>query len=272
MDQRLPPGGVLGQKRASRQLPGLLLSEVSYPSNVELVAHYHENPFFGLMLQGTGSVVTARGTFIGRPATLVFHPAGERHANHWYDRGRCFVIELAAGFHDRLRGYSKELSGGSGIPSGPAVQAAIQAFREFRHFDAVSPLALEGLVLEMTAAVCRSATNHDRAAPPEWLRRVQDLLRDRLCENLSLAELSAAVGVHRGHIARMFRRHCHCTPGEYVRRLRVEQAGRELAQDDKPLAEIALALGFSDQSHFSTTFKRHTGLTPAQFRKSFHER
>jgi AraC family transcriptional regulator len=262
---------VLGHKRSSRQLPGLLLTEVSYAVDVELVSHYHENAFFGLILRGTGSDVTARGTFLAGPATLVFHPAGERHANHWYEAGRCLVIELSSTLQDRLGGYHQRLSGG-GIPSGPAVRTALEVFREFSHFDAVSPLALEGLVLELMAAVCRSVSPVDRGTPPDWLRRTQELLRDRLRENVSLAELSAVVGIHPGHIVRMFRKHCRCTPGDYVRCLRVEQASRELARGARPLAEIALSLGFSDQSHFSTVFKRHTGLTPAQFRKSHQRR
>jgi AraC family transcriptional regulator len=87
-------------------------------------------------------------------------------------------------------------------------------------------------------------------------------------ESLTLAGVAASVGVHPVHLARVFRQHYRCTIGEYVRQVRIEFASRELSVSDAPLAEIAFTSGFSDQSHFSKTFKRLTGQTPAQFRKA----
>ena len=58
-----------------------------------------------------------------------------------------------------------------------------------------------------------------------------------------------------------------CTVGEYVRRLRIEFACRELSDSEKPLAFIAQNAGFFDQSHFSKTFKLLTGQSPAAYRK-----
>jgi AraC family transcriptional regulator len=100
---------------------------------------------------------------------------------------------------------------------------------------------------------------------------VRELLRDRFSENLSLAEVAAAVNISADHLARSFRR-CHgCTMGEYVRRLRVDFACRRLAASEVPLVELALDAGFTDQSHFTKTFKRHMGVTPAVFR-NLHRR
>jgi AraC family transcriptional regulator len=78
--------------------------------------------------------------------------------------------------------------------------------------------------------------------------------------------------VHRGHLARMFRRYYRTTPGEYVRRLRVERACQELKRTNRPLADVAAALGFFDQSHFSGVFRRHTGLTPREYRSTVRGR
>jgi AraC family transcriptional regulator len=60
--------------------------------------------------------------------------------------------------------------------------------------------------------------------------------------------------------------------GDHVRKLRIEFACHRLATSDTPLADIALTAGFSDQSHFSNTFKRYTGMTPAAFRRSARPR
>ncbi|HYR28431.1 MAG TPA: helix-turn-helix transcriptional regulator, partial [Thermoanaerobaculia bacterium] len=66
----------------------------------------------------------------------------------------------------------------------------------------------------------------------------------------------------------VFRRHFRCTVGDYVRERRIEYASRELARSATPLALIALDAGFASQAHFSTTFKRMTGFTPAAYRRT----
>ena len=72
-------------------------------------------------------------------------------------------------------------------------------------------------------------------------------------------------------LAREFRRRFGCSIGDYVRRLRIEFACRELAISDVPLYEIAFAAGFSDHSHFARTFKRATGMTPGAYRAASKE-
>jgi AraC family transcriptional regulator len=103
---------------------------------------------------------------------------------------------------------------------------------------------------------------------PQWLKRAREIVETRFLEPLSLAEIAAAVGVHLVHLSREFHRYNRCTVGELIRRRRVEHACDLLKHSDLSLAEIALACGFSDQSHFSMMFKRHMGITPSRFRKS----
>jgi AraC family transcriptional regulator len=81
--------------------------------------------------------------------------------------------------------------------------------------------------------------------------------------------MAEAVGAHPVYLSREFHRHFRCTVGEYVRQLRIELACHKLSGSDEPLALIALAAGFFDQSHFSRTFKLLTGMSPAQYRKTF---
>ena len=85
-------------------------------------------------------------------------------------------------------------------------------------------------------------------------------------EPVRIGDVASEVGVHPSSLARAFQRHYRCTPGEFVRRLRVDLAGQRLAQSEVSLAAIARETGFSDQSHFSRTFKSVTGMTPGDFR------
>jgi AraC family transcriptional regulator len=56
--------------------------------------------------------------------------------------------------------------------------------------------------------------------------------------------------------------------GEYLRRFRVREACKRLGGRELTLAEIALQVGFADQSHFTRVFKRLTGLTPGEYRQT----
>src|SRR4030095_10351225 len=104
---------------------------------------------------------------------------------------------------------------------------------------------------------------------PGWLRDARELIHDRFAETITLAEIARALDVHPVHLARMFRKHFQCPMGEYQRRLRVEYASCQLMNTKVPLAEIAQSAGFSDQSHFSNTFRKQTGMTPRKFRSTF---
>lgn len=122
--------------------------------------------------------------------------------------------------------------------------------------------------MELVAWLFRGNVGKSSGAPPYWLRQAEELIRSRYAEHLTLAEISAAVSIHPVHLARRFRTFYKCSIGEYVRRLRIEFAMEQISKTDRPFSDLALATGFSDQSHFSRTFRRLTGLTPRQFRES----
>src|SRR5262249_10281092 len=158
-----------------------------------------------------------------------------------------FNVELNAAWSQRLHECAPLLRNPTDAHGGSAAFLALRLHREFRLRDAVSALAIEGLVLAILAELARLA------APPRlppWLGRARALLHDRFQENLGLAEIAAAVGVHPVYLASTFRRHFGQTIGDYQRQLRVEFACNQLATGRAPLVEIALAAGFADQSHF----------------------
>jgi len=108
--------------------------------------------------------------------------------------------------------------------------------------------------------------------PPNWLIQTRELLQDRFQESLSLSEIAATVGVHETHLSREFKRYFRLTVGDYLRRLRIEFACRQISASDVPLSEIALASGFADQSHFTKTFSQMMAMTPAAYRKLYRGR
>ena len=130
-------------------------------------------------------------------------------------------------------------------------------------------LLLEALSVELLIAAARSTPMRSDRTTPQWLERARELIHARFAERLTLDEIAAHAGVHPVHLASVFRRRFDCTIGDYIRDRRIEYASRELMTASTPLALIALDAGFANQAHFSTTFKRITGFTPAAYRKSF---
>ncbi|EHR04855.1 helix-turn-helix domain-containing protein [Bradyrhizobium sp. WSM471] len=104
-------------------------------------------------------------------------------------------------------------------------------------------------------------------ALPKWrLRRVEQYVADHFHRCISLSELAKVAGLSRMHFAAQFRVATGYRPREYLLNHRIEQAKTLLATTERPLAEIALAVGFSTQAHFSTVFKRISDQSPARWR------
>lgn len=98
------------------------------------------------------------------------------------------------------------------------------------------------------------------------LADVQDYIDANLGEDIALADLAGLLALPLDTFARQFRATTGLPPYAYVIKRRVEQAESLLRGTDMPISEIALALGFSSQSHFTTTFRRGMGLTPQVYR------
>lgn len=104
---------------------------------------------------------------------------------------------------------------------------------------------------------------------PLAVRRAKDILSSGLERKLTLQELADAVGLSRYHLLRQFKRQTGVPPHVFRTQLRVDQA-RILLRQGMPLAEVAQATGFTDQAHFTNTFKLYTGATPGQYANRRH--
>lgn len=103
----------------------------------------------------------------------------------------------------------------------------------------------------------------------KWrLRRVQQYVDAHLDEAVRLADLAAVAGLSRMHFAGQFRVATGYRPHDYLLYQRIESAKSILSSTDRPLADVALSVGFQAQAHFSTVFKRLTGQTPARWRRA----
>lgn len=98
------------------------------------------------------------------------------------------------------------------------------------------------------------------------LRRVLDRMEAGYGETVRMQALAELAGLSLSQLERQFRRVFHLTPQQWLTRLRIDAAMRQLRGDDS-IATIGLACGFSDQSAFSRQFKAMVGVTPRDYRK-----
>lgn len=262
----------LGQNLKSFDINGLVFTETAHKAGQRLPRHYHENANIAFILNGSFTEVLDRRRFECNSHSVIVKPAGEAHSNQ-YDRGglHCFLIEVEPERLESLHSLSKVFSGVSHIRGAMLSMLAARIYKETGIMDSASPLAIEGLSLELIAELSRSGRPVGERKLPPWLKQAKEILHAHFADTASLAEVAKTVGVHPVHLAREFRRFYGHTMGEYLRGLRIDFACRKLSTSDMPLVEIALTCGFSHQSHFSRLFKRQIGVTPSEFR-SFRTR
>ena len=273
MAKNLLPGHLYGEKLKTREVTGFQLSEIAYGPGDIVPSHSHELAQFCLVREGTFSEVYGRKTRDAKPLMLILRPSGETHAHHFHNTGsRCFVIEIENDWLNRLREHRGVLDDSAQFSGGLSVWLAMRLYNEFQRMDEASSLAIEGLMFEIIAEASRQAVKVSLRKPPSWVKHAEEFLKANFFDTLTLDSIANSIGIDPIHLARVFKLHYGCTIGEYVRKLRIEFACREISLTATPLTEIAVAAGFYDQSHFSRTFKRIVGLTPSEYCVAFRPR
>ena len=250
----------------SRAVGDFLLTETRYARDAALSTHAHEYGCLVVVLDGNFEESFEGTTRTVGPGTVIMRPAGERHSDRFdRDGGRCLNVEMRPEWLSCARDAALPLDRSSAYTSAASAILGRRLHTELVTTDDLSSLAVESLVLEIFG----DAAREDRcstAIAPRWLLRTKERMDADAAAPMTLAGLAAEAGVHPVHLATTFRRCFGRTVATYARQLRVELACRELLGTDAPLADIALAAGFSDQSHFGRRFKQAIGVTPATYR------
>lgn len=214
----------------------------------------------GGVVDGTGMVVVA---------------GGARHSCRAMGRNRFLVLDWAE-------------DAAAGADAARLVDGAVR-----RPFRALDPMLLPLLrFLDTAVASDRVAAEERRAWGGLLLRRLGDaagaasplpiqsrrlsralgFVEANLAAPITVADIAEAAQASTGHLHDLFRRHLGRPPMAHVARLRLERAMRQLAETDLPIAEVALASGYSEQSALTRALKRAHGVTPAAYRRRHRSR
>jgi AraC family transcriptional regulator len=259
------PEAAFGTLLRRVELPASALTSTAYPPRLRLTPHAHTAAF--LLFVRDGGFLEQHGRRSERcdRFTCIYRPAYDEHANEFDDAGAVLTaIDLSPAWVARLReaGFAGERFS---IRSPFVQQFDVRLDAELTAPDSMSEMVVESLATEVIVFASRLA-RRSGGGRNAWPDRARRMIEAEFASPLSLAGIASAVGVHPVHLARQFRASQGCTVGDYIRRVRVDFARRELVMTDKPIAEIALSAGFFDQSQLTKTFKRVTGRTPAVYR------
>jgi AraC family transcriptional regulator len=263
---KLPSGKFYGRSLGRVDVPGFRLIESSCAAGTILPRHSHACSHFNFVVSGTYQEKISGKELSRRRSALIFIPGDLTHEEIHNAPSRHFIIEVDDRYLARFGKASEHLTTPLDLSGGEGRRLVMRIYQEFSNADALSPVVIEALGLELLTLTARRWNVVERR-PPVWLLRVREQLEASFAEPFTLAGLAMSAGVHPVHLAQSFKRWFNCTVGEFVRDLRLNDACRALEQSDASLADIAAAAGFTDQSHLCRVFRRLKATSPSTYRQ-----
>ena len=237
--------------------------------------HMHEGYAIGVIEGGAERFRYRRGVHVAPRGSIVLINPGEMHTGEsatehgWMYRMLYPDISL-------LQRAASEMAGKQqGIPFFPSPVVDDPALAtQLMQLHAVlerSPSALERdsrFLWVFAQLIARHADAHASLqairGQQTWVQQVRAYLEDHYAENVTLEQLASFVNVSPFHLLRVFRDVVGLPPHNYLTQVRVRRA-RQLLQASLRPAEVAQAVGFTDQSHLTRHFKSLVGVTPARY-------
>jgi AraC family transcriptional regulator len=233
----------------------------------ELPRHSHASSHFVFIVRGTYVTEARNQNRLYGPGTLIYNPIGTTHRDRFQNScGRFLTITPSASIGQMLDARVPV----SLVIHEPGSIAAAARIRQMLDEDCgLASELVESCCLDLAGTISGPFETEARHAP-SWLVEARQIMRDRHTDEITIREVADTLGIHCVHLARAFRRYFHVSPSEYVSRCRIWRAQELLTTSRLPLAEVALEVGFSDQSHFTCAFRRETAMTPAAYRRLHH--
>jgi AraC family transcriptional regulator len=268
-DSKVPGSTVFkGLEIELHRHPGARVLRVVHPGEQDIGEHRHDWAYIGLYTAGRYLEQYDGGEADMRGPCAVLHPAGRPHADSVHDSGlETLTIEFDPAWL-RLHGFSARLDR-SHVWSGGAIGLASRRLAA----QLASPSAGEAALGRATAQFLEQALSDEPTQAPGWVDEARTWVGEE--PRASTAVLARRLDLHPAYVAQTYRTAAGEGIGETLRRRRVESASSMLRCTALPLAEIAIAAGFCDQSHMNRCFSAVLGRTPLRVRQErllFEER
>src|SRR5215467_1661621 len=131
--------------------------------------------------------------------------------------------------------------------------------------DSIEQALARALVLGYAARNCRVRVFRGGLSPAK-LRKIRELVQEKIEEDLSLEEMARAVGLSAAHFSQVFRNTTGQTPHQCLLWYRVRRAKEMLRTAEMRVLDVAIACGFKTQQHFARVFREMCGASPTEYR------
>lgn len=257
-------------------LDNLELLHATYVTH-SFAPHTHEGYAIGVVLTGAETFAYRRATHVAGAGNVVIINPAEVHTGQAYTR-QGWTYRMLYPEAEQLRRVASQLANHtSSFPFFPeAVIADTAIARQICNLHVqlergVEPLTAESLWTTLLAdLIQRHADAHYPLLSPipradhQLIQRALAYLHDNYATPIRLQELADCVALSPYHFLRLFKANLGLPPHTYLTQLRIHRA-KALLNKRQPIAEVALAVGFTDQSHLSRHFKRIVGVPPGEY-------
>jgi len=232
-----------------------------------LPSHAHQAGFVSLMLEGDYQETAGLTHFGYQRYSCIYHPPGMDHRDEVGPAGvTLLTLEFKPELFDAMDSATVNLRPIIDLSGSRPAWELMDLFQRIASRP-VNDLDIESRAVALAFSIVKLSARAPRNLCS--LQRAREYVHAHFAENLTLAQVARAAGVHPVYLGQIFRQEFGQTMGEYLNRIRVRAAAEQLAGSDLPLSAIALDFGFYDQSHFTRVFRQFTGATPGVFRAGY---
>ncbi|MEF9839388.1 MAG: PocR ligand-binding domain-containing protein [Lachnospiraceae bacterium] len=152
----------------------------------------------------------------------------------------------------------------SGAPTDNILKLSNHFLKNIQQISTMDMLCYK--LQEIVETFTESMFNSKPSKNNELIKKAMIYISQHFNTPLTLEDVASQVHLHPSYFSTMFKQSTGSTFKEYLNMVRIEESKRLLSNTDFSIIDIAVAIGFEDQSYFSKVFKKYTGLTPKQFR------
>lgn len=150
-----------------------------------------------------------------------------------------------------------------------------EMLREQERMDAFSEDMLITLLQGLLLSLLRDADNREKhkqevqclSSENQVIRQAQQYIAGHIMEKMTVPLVAQSIGVSASHLTALFHKNLQISPGEYIRRMKLQESKRLIREGNRNFTEISKALEYSTVHHFSRQFKAMFGMTPSEYQK-----
>jgi len=237
-----------------------------YAPACALQLHSHAEPRLCYVMRGNFEESIGAKRYQRRRGMILYRPAGLNHSEQFDRIGSICGLLTPSPDWLRLTNEFGFHSQNEYTVHGAAAMRLVSIFEhEWSIRDSFSRLSLQTILWESISLLGRPGGDPNPSASI-WAIRALEYLHDHSEASPTLSQVATALGVHRGHLARVFRAVYGETLGARLRRIRAQRAAALILGTQLSLVEIAAQCGFSHQAHMTRVFRSVLGTTPTRYR------